>query len=152
MYKVRKMVYRFMVAMDVDWDDIHRDPLATFGFGLDMEGKVFSPLIIALIILFWRTIYRHMMRVENENIRFHAPTVCSDLARAYMSCILNYQLERRDFYLSRRNTPRQEVLPITAVNQVSGWGELDRYTGRLDINSNLINLFTEHKVWNDFNA
>ena len=95
--------------------------------------------------------YRHMTRLEIEDTHFYTPTVCKDLCREFMSCILAYQSERRTFYLTRKYTSRQEILPIAVVSKVASIGVLDVHTGTLYIKPVLVDLLQEYDSYTNFN-
>ena len=67
-----------------------------------------------------------------------------------MSSILAYQKERQEFFLGRKYTTLQDILPKKAVAQASPLGELDPLTGRLKIKTSIETIIKRYKVWTDF--
>ena len=69
-----------------------------------------------------------------------------------MESILNYQSQRRSFYLSRVDTARTEVLPRRAAVQVSSLGSLDVNPRELEIRQPIVDILTEYETWSDYRA
>ena len=118
---------------------------------------MYCKVVQALLRLYWRVTYRHLTRTSTENltkwyIRHKLPKViCDDLARSFMSKILTYQLSNQVFITNRLYSPDEEKLPLAVVSSISSIGTLDPLNGRLEIHSQLISIFKEHKCWSDFN-
>ena len=67
-----------------------------------------------------------------------------------MSSILAYQKERQEFFLGRKYTTLQHILPKKAVAQASPLGELDPLTGQLKIKTSIEVTIKKYKVWTNF--
>ena len=131
--------------------DIHPNPLATFGFGIKADGKPWGKGLRAVLALFWRVIYRHMTALEEDKTPFHEPSVCKDLARMIMRMILNYQIEKRTFCLSRKFSKKTSVLPSKVASQVAHLGDLDCRTGKLTLHKGLSDILSEYNMMTNFN-
>ena len=69
-----------------------------------------------------------------------------------MSKILTYQLNKRDFYLENRFSPKKVDLPRSAAIEVHPVGRLQLSNGCLTIHPELVSIFKEYECWTDFNA
>ena len=67
-----------------------------------------------------------------------------------MSSILAYQKERQEFFLGRKYTTLQHILPKKAVAQASPLGELDPLTGQLKLKASIEVTIKRYKVWTNF--
>jgi len=150
---VRRLVKRMIRALGHDDSLIHTNPLLSLGFNLDSQGKVWKDKVVLTIMrLYWRVIYRHMTKLRMEGTPFHSPAVERDLCRAFMSCILSYQSARRSHYLKHLYTSKTEILPEAAAKQVESLGVLDVLTGVLTVHKPIVNILSEYdQVWVDFN-
>ena len=91
-----------------------------------------------------------MTKLQLDGSPFIIRDAMRDLCRAFMESILNYQSQRRSFYLSRVDTARTEVLPRRAAVQVSSLGSLDVNTGELEIRQPIVDILTEYETWSDY--
>ena len=150
---VRNLVNRFIKAFGYEGEAINPNPLFSLGFNLDAEEKVWKDVVVLCIYrLYWRVVYRHMTKLQLDNSPFIVRDVMKDLCRAFMESILNYQSQRRSFYLSRVDTSKTEVLPLRAASQVSSLGKLDINTGDLELRQPIVDILTEYEAWTDFRA
>ena len=134
-------------------------PHASWLLCLDSNGKILHAPAQAVIRLFWRHTYRHMVRVETEKAQFLTSFVTRDVVRAFMAKIIALQKSRRDFHLKRLmaqnpNRPLDLVyhLPQSLSDTYAPFGELCKETGSIELHTKLIDVFKSHNVWNDFNG
>ena len=108
---------------------------------MDAEEKVWKDAAVLCILrLYWRVVYRHMVRYLLNGTPFHSRNVQRDLCREFMEAILSYQSERRNFYHSRVDTARTEVLPLKAAKAVASLGNLDVNTGDLEVRQPIVDI------------
>ena len=138
---------------------MNKNPKLLFGFGLDRNNSTIKcKAAQALLRLYWRVIYKHMTRISTEALSrwyvFHKlqTVMCDDLARTLMAKILTYQLNLREHYRRKLNTPLEEKLPSSAVELISPIGDLDARSGKLVIKPKLVDFFQRHHCWTDFNT
>ena len=99
----------------------------------------------------WRVIYAHFTQVETKLTPFIVDTVVNKIYRKIMQGILAYQTTRRKFYLNRKYSNLQKILPQSAASQISDLGLLNVKTGKLKIHPKIRKIFSKAKVWTDFN-
>ena len=104
----------------------------------------------ALLRIMWRVIYKHFTKAEHEKKKFIPKTVTRDILRLFMSRVLAFQHNRRNFYLQRRFSSLPKVLPKKAVNRLAHLGKLNKRTGKFKIKPEIIEIFKEYEVWTDF--
>ena len=105
--------------------------------GLDTKGKLVPEACRALLRIYINVTYRNLTQVLTDQIRFNSWRVSQEVCRDFMSSILAYQKERQEFFLGRKHTILQHILPKKAVAQASPLGELDPLTGRLKIKTSI---------------
>ena len=93
---IRNLVNRFIKAFGYEGRVINPNPLLSLGFNLDSKEKVRKDAVVQCILrLYWRIVYRHMVRLLLDSTPFNARNAQRDLCRAFMEAILNYQSARR---------------------------------------------------------
>ena len=97
---IRSLVNRFIKAFGYEGRVINPNPLLSLGFNLDAKERVWKDAVVQSILrLYWRIVYRHMVRLLLDSTPFNARNAQRDLCRAFMEAILNYQSARRSFYI-----------------------------------------------------
>ena len=135
------------------------DTYATWLFGLCPRGKLLREAPRALIRIFWRVVYRHMVRKEIDRVQFVTELVVKDIAHTFMTRILHTQMERQRFNLKRveaqnKDRPNDYIthLPRSLAERYSDIGVLDLPTGYLEIHDGVIDFLKAQGVWSDFNS
>jgi len=160
MRAARQLVTSLWEEMGVQPEQI--DVRATWLFGLiykdASEKKPTQPLgpcQRALLVLYWRVIYKHMTLQEMKRRTFITTTVSKDIGRHFMARILAYQATRRRFYQNKKHAgtkggrPAHE-LPQKAAQQIAPIGELKLETGKLTIRKEIRRILKGIGVWRRF--
>ena len=145
---VRNVVYKLMSAMGVQRSEMLSSK--SWLTGLDTKGKLVPEACRALLRIYINVTYRNLTQVLTDQIRFNSWRVSQEVCRDFMSSILAYQKERQEFFLGRKHTKLQHILPKKAVAQASPLGELDPLTGHLKIKTSIEITIKKYKVWTNF--
>ena len=127
-----------------------REPLCptVWLLNVNQDGKSLNEHAISVIRLTWRVIYRHFTRVETDNASFYRPQVIKDVARAVMDRINAFKVARRRFFLKRKHTILQHLLPKKARKQIAPLGKLN-VNGSLTLKRPLADLLRAEGVYRD---
>ena len=98
-----------------------------------------------------------MQLKDRKNIKLNIESAKRELAYALMKRILNFQMQKRRFYMSRKNSTlptekSKHILPEEAAARYSGIGKLNVRTGRLTVNHGIRDILKEYGVWSPFNS
>ena len=152
---LRKLAFRFMGAMGYNTEKLHT--LKTWIFGINEDNKPLTEPQRDVRLLTLRVLYRHMQLKDRKNIKLNIESAKRELAYALMKRILNFQMQKRRFYMSRKNSTlptekSKHILPEEAAARYSGIGKLNVRTGRLTVNHGIRDILKEYGVWSPFNS
>ena len=124
----------------------------TWLFGITANDEALTESERAILIVFWRVVYRRMTLLSLKKRKFNKASVIQELAFEIMKRILAFQIERRRFYFRRKHVHKSTeqpkyYLPEKFAEQVAQMGKLDLRTGRLTVKPEIKKLLYEQKVW-----
>ena len=137
-------------------------PQVSWLFGITWDGKPKNSKILpeaarAVIMLYWRVVYKHMVLKDLKKIsKFKMDAMVRDLGRSVMSRILAFQITRQRFYMKRKSAgDRPNGYPSSSLvksypTKVAEIGKLDIITGRLKVNPELSRALKVLGVWQRF--
>ena len=105
----------------------------------------------AILRIALRVVYKHLTSLEIDGTPINKPKIKRNIAHAFMSRILAYQLYRRNYYFDKVNSTIPVHRSSKEVTNIAPLGKLDYDTGTLLINPKIRKLLKKHKVWIDFN-